>query len=350
MKRDTRPMHAGSRRRVGANDTRRSMRRALVLAAAAWPILASTWTVFAQTRQPVLIGWLSAALREAEGFLFAAFKDGLAGLGWKEGADFAIEERWADGRTDRVQALAEDLAKKRPAVIVTVSGRARTAALKAAPETPIVQASGGDPVAAGLASSLARPGGIVTGTTNLVTDFSEKHLELLLAVVPKLRRVGFLTDPNNPNHAKLMEAARRSAARYSVEARIVEAANAADIEHAMSRLAKEGAQALVVMGGPVFRTERRRIVKHALLQRWPVVAGPPEFAEAGALLTYAAEPTAMFRRTAWYVDRILKGAKPGDLPIEQPMKFEFLVNIKTAKALGIKIPNSILVRVDKVIE
>jgi putative ABC transport system substrate-binding protein len=342
---------AGLRRRVRADTPCRSTRRVFLLAAAAWPVLAWAGAVFAQSKQaPVVIGWLSMGSREADEHLFAVFKDGLAALGWTEGTNFILEERWADGRTERVQALAEDLAKRKPAVIVTASGRAVRAAAKAAPRTPIVQASGGDLVVAGLAASFARPGRTVTGLTNFVTDVSEKYLELLLAAAPKLRRVGFLADPNNPNRTTLMEAARRSAARYSVEARFAEAVNADDIEPAISRLAKEGAQALVVMSSPVFSTERQRIVKLALARRWPFIAGPREFAEEGALLSYGPDLSANYRRAAYYVDRILKGAKPGDLPIEQPTRFELVINMKTAKALKLEIPRDLAVRADRVIE
>jgi putative ABC transport system substrate-binding protein len=351
MKRDPGHVHAGSRRRVGADEARRSTRRrAFLRAAVAWPALAWAGAVFAQAKQPILIGWLNTASRESGGHYLAAFKEGLAALGWKEGPQVVIEERWVDGRYARLQPLAEELAVKKPAVIVAGPLQSVAAAAKAAPKTPIVQGDGGDLVAAGLAASLARPGGVVTGLTNISGDIAEKYLELLLEASPKLRRVGFLADPGNLNLPVLMEAVRRSLAKRSVEARFAEAMRPEEIEPAISRLAKEGVQGLVVIGSAMFRVERRRILKLALARRWPVITGLHEWADEGALLTYGVDVSTNYRRAAYFVDRILKGAKPADLPIEQPTKFKLVVNMKTAKTLGIKIPNSILVRAERVIE
>jgi putative ABC transport system substrate-binding protein len=307
--------------------------------------------VFAQSKQPVLIGWLNTDSRDLSGQNLTAFKEGLATLGWKEGAQYVIEERWANARKDRLQPLAEELAARKPAVIVAAVSPAVFAAAKAAPRTPIVIASSGDPVALGLVKSLARPGGMITGVTTLSPTLSEKYLELLLVVQPKLKRIGFLVDSNAPGRALHREAARRSAAQYQVEVRFAEAASPEEIESAISRLAKEGAQALIVMPGPTLRAGRGRIVKFALAQRWPVVAGAGGgWAEAGALLSYSADTLANFRRAAYYVDRILKGAKPADLPIEQPTKFELVLNLKTAKALKLEIPRELAVWADRVIE
>lgn len=326
-------------------NTRRDLLIALGVAAIA------PRAVLAQSKQrPVLIGWLNTASRESSGHFLVAFKDGLAALGWKEGPQVVIEERWVEGRYARVQFVAEELAAKKPAVIVAGPLQSVVAAAKAAPKTPIVQAAGGDLVAAGLATSLARPGGMVTGLTNIADVLSEKYLELLLEAAPKLRRVGFLADPGNLNLPLILQAVRRSIAKRPIEARFAEATRPEEIEPAISRLAKEGAQALVLISSAMFRDERRRIMKLALARRWPMVAGQVGWAESGALLSYNADTLAEYRRAAYYVDRILKGAKPGDLPIEQPTKFELAVNMKTAKALGITIPPSILVRADRVIE
>jgi len=307
--------------------------------------------VLAQTKKaPVLIGWLNGGSRERSGHLFAAFKEGLAALGWKQGSQVVIEERWANGRSERLEPLAQELAAKRPVVIVAAPATAVRAAAKGVPKTPIVMATGGDPVAGGLATSLARPGGMVTGVTNISTELNEKFLELLLAAAPKLRRVGFLWDPTTLNAGLTKEAARRSVAQHSVEARFAEAASPEEIEAAISRLEKEGAQALVVFPSQTLLVERRRIVKLALAHRWPVIAGQREWTDEGALLTYGADASANYRRAAYYVDRILKGAKPGDLPIEQPTKFELVINLKTAKALKLEIPRDLGVRADRVIE
>jgi len=306
--------------------------------------------VFAQTKQPILIGWLNTDSRELSGQNLSAFKEGLAALGWKEGAQYVIEERWANGRLDQLRPLAEELAARKPAIIVAALSAAVRAAAKAAPKTPIVMAGGTDPVALELVKSLARPGGMITGITGLTSSLAEKYLELLLAAAPKVKRVAILIDSNAPGRALSTEAVRRSVAQYPVETRFAEVASPEEIEPTISRLAKEGAQGLVVTGGLMLRNERRRIVKLALARRWPVVAGPGAWAEAGALLSYSADTLANYRRAAYYVDRILKGTKPGDLPIEQPTKFELVVNMKTAKALGITISQSLLFRADKVIE
>jgi putative ABC transport system substrate-binding protein len=326
--------------------TRRELLIALGAGALAW-----AGAVRAQAKKaPVVIGWLHGGSRERSAHSFAAFKEGLAALGWKEGSQVVIEERWADGRSERLQPLAQELAAKKPAIIVAAPSLAVRAAAKGAPNTPIVMASGGDPVAGGFAASLARPGGMVTGLTNISTELTEKYLELLLAAAPKLRRVGFLQDPTTVNAHLFRDAARRSIAQHSVDARFAEAARPEEIEAAISRLEKEGAQALVVFNSQTFIVERQRIIKLALARRWPVVAGVSDFAEAGALLSYSADTLANFRRAAYYVDRILKGAKPGDLPIEQPTKFELALNMKTAKALKLDISRELAVRVDRVIE
>ncbi len=349
---------AGSRRRVGTDDSAgshacagRSTRRALLLGAGAWITLAKAGVVLAQPKQaPIVIGWLNFGSRELDGHLIAAFRDGLAELGWKVGSQVVIEERWAGGRIERLPLLAAELAAKNPAVIVAAPTQSLAAAAKAAPKTPIVQVSASDPVLTGFAASLAHPGGMVTGLSNVVTDTTEKLLELLLAAAPKLQRVGFLADSTNFARVKLMEGARRSVEQRAIEARFEEVGRPEEIEPALSRLAKERVQGLVLMPSPLFTAERRRIVKLALAHRWPVIAFRREFTEEGALLSYGIEVLAHYRRTAYYVDKILKGAKPGDLPIEQPTKLELVINGKTAKLLGLDITNEILLRADKVIE
>lgn len=306
--------------------------------------------LFGQSKQSVLIGWLGAGGPNWQRPLLAELKEGLAALGWKEGSQFRIEDRAADGQYDRLLSLAQELAAKKPALIVAVGLRAASQAVKAAPEIPIVMVAIGDPVAAGLVTSLARPGGMVTGLAGFSAELAAKHLELLLAAAPKLKRIGFLADSFSPNRAEVMEAARRSVAHYAVEASFAEVASPEEIEPAISRLAKEGAQALVVLQGALLAAECPRIVRLGLEQRWPMVAGVRSFAVEGALLSYGSSAGARFRRAAYYVDRILKGAKPGNIPIEQPMTFEFVVNLKTAKALAITIPPWILLHADQVIQ
>jgi len=326
-------------------------RRTFIIAAAAWPVLAWTGAAFGQSKKPpIVIGWLNAGSHEANPRFLAAFKEGLAGLGWKEGVQFVVEERVADGRTDRLPSLAGELAAKKPALIVTVTAQATAAAAKAGPSTPIVQAQGADPVISGFAASLARPGGMITGLSNITADLTEKYLELLLAAAPKVKRVGFLADSKNLTIASLRKAAQRSAAQYSVEARFAEVARPVELEIAISRLANAGAQALVVMSSPLLAAERRHILKLALAHRWPVISSGRAWPQDGALLSYGIDTSANHRRAAYYVDRILKGAKPGDLPIEQPMRVELVINLKTAKALGLTLPQEMLLRANRVIE
>ena len=307
--------------------------------------------LLAQPKRPVVIGWLHPGSRSSIARGLAHFKDRMAALGWKEGSHYVLVERWGDAQVERLPPLAEELKANNPSVIVAVLDSSVVAAARAAPNIPVVQVQGRSPVDAGLAASLARPGGMVTGITNLITEVWEKYLELLLDAAPGLNRVGFLVDDTGRAERQgTIAKARHSASRYSVEAHFAEARKPEEIDPAILRLAKKGAQGLVVLPSTWFPSERQRIIRAALAQRWPVVAGPRGFAEDGALLSYSADAVANFRRAADYVDRILKGAKPGDLPIEQPTKFELVVNMKTAKALGIKIPQSILVRADQVIE
>jgi len=309
-------------------------------------------TLLAQVKPPILIGWLSFTSRESGARWLDALKEGLAALGWKEGAQVRIDARWADGRDDRVASITQELSAQKPGLIVAQGLRTAISAAKAAPKIPMVMVTNNDPVAAGLVTSLARPGGMITGLAGFAVELIGKHLELLLAVAPKVKRVGFLAPLTAPNRAELLEVARRSATRYAVEAHFAEAGNPEDIEPSMSRLAKEGAQGLVVMPGGLFAIERRRIVRLASTQRWPVIAGPRSWAEEGALLSYGAtdDQVASHRRAAYFVDRILKGAKPGDIPIEQPTTFEFIVNLRTAKVLGLMMPPEIMVRATRVIE
>ena len=191
---------------------------------------------------------------------------------------------------------------------------------------------------------------MVTGLTNIATDITAKHTELLLEAVPKVKRLGFLTDARNVNRALLMQAAEHSVAQRKIEARFAEVGRVDDIEPALARLAKDGAQALVIFPSPLFTNERKQIIKLALARRWAMIGSSREYAEDGALLSYGADRAINYRRAAYYVDRILKGAKPAEMPIEQPMTIELVINGKSAKLLGIKLPQSLLIRAERVIE
>jgi putative ABC transport system substrate-binding protein len=271
-------------------------------------------------------------------------------LGRREGVDYVLEERYADGRLDRLASFAQELAAKKPALIVAAPGRAAAVMSKAAPAIPIVQATGDSAVFHGIAKSLAQPGGMVTGLTSIPGELADKFIELLLAASPGLKRVGLLVDATSPDLRRLEEQTRRAVEHYKVELRMAEAAKAEDFEGALSRLAKEGVEGLVIRPSGWFNAERQRIIKLALAHRWPVVAPNMAYVEEGALLSYGVDNIALFRRSAYYVDRILKGAKPSDLPIEQPTVFELAVNLKTAKLLGINVPPEIMVRATQVIK
>ena len=305
---------------------------------------------FAQVEKtPVVIGWLSLGTRKIGSRSLDAFREGLAALGWKEGTQYVIEARWAGNQADRYAATAEELVASKPAVIVTTSHYAARVANRVAPNIPIVQGTGTNPVPR-LAASLARPGGMLTGLTNLSTELSEKYIELLVEVAPKVRRVGFLFDGSLKNPRRSVDAVRRSAASYSVEPYFAHPATAEQIEPAMASLARQGVEALVMVQNPFLTNERLRVIALAQAQRWPIIAGSRGWVEDGALLSYGIDNLANFRRAAWYVDRILRGAHPGDLPIEQPMYFEVALNMKTAQSLGLTIPPAIMVRATHVIQ
>jgi putative ABC transport system substrate-binding protein len=306
--------------------------------------------VIAQAKKPpVVIGWLSITVRSPSSI--AIFKEAMTALGWTEGSGYVLEERWSQGTRDRLMSLAEELAAKKPVVIVTTTSSATIAAAKAAPAVAVVQAGGNSPVNVGLAASLARPGGMVTGLTSLNTEISEKSVELLLAAAPKLKRIGFMLDRNSPGYATFLQNSRIASERAGIEARFAEVARPEDIEPAMARFAKEGVEALVILGGGgVFTPVHQRAAAIALAHRWPIFTGSRTFVERGALMSYGSAGLLHYRQAAHYVDRILKGAKPGDLPIEQPMTFDLTVNLKTAKALGLTLPPEIMVRVTSVVQ
>ncbi|MFN0182897.1 MAG: ABC transporter substrate-binding protein [Aquabacterium sp.] len=325
-----------------------STRRRWLAAGATWPALAWTSALRAQAPSPVVIGSLVPGGR-GDGRGTRAFNEGMAALGWKLGTQYVLEERFADGRADQLPALAQELATRKPAVIVVMTSVAARAAAAAAPTTPIVLANG-DPLSTGLVANLARPGGMITGLSNISAELNLKLFELLLEAMPRLKRVGFLNDSTSARHAAVREGLRATAERLRVEAVIVDVAKPADIEPAMDRLAKEKVQALVLLASVWFGTFHPKILDLASARRWPVASMGAGTARSGGLFSYGPDQRAMLQRSASYVDRILKGAKPGDLPIEQPTSFSLVLNMKTARALGITIPSSVLIRATEVIE
>jgi len=318
-------------------------RRRWLAAGAAWPALAWTGALHAQSNPPVVIGWLSANSRDGG---LNAFNEGMAALGWKIGTQYLLEERYADGRVDRLPGLAQELAAKKAAVIVALPSESVRAAARAAPTTPVVRALGDSPLT-GLVESLARPGGLVTGLSTVSDELHLKVIEFLVESMPKLRRIGFLADSTSLGRDANVSIARHAAERFRFEAVIVDMARPEDIEPAMARLAKAKVQALVILPSTWFGAQVPRIVQLAQAQRWPAVGMS---ARRGGLFSYGPDQAALARRTAYYVDRILKGAKPGDLPIEQPTIFELVLNLKIAKRLGITFPPSMMIRATEVIE
>ena len=294
------------------------------------------------------LGWLSPGSRSAG--LLEPFLQGLRELGWVEGRSVVIEYRYADGKAERLPALVADLARLKVDVIVAGGVAAALAASKATTAIPIVMSSGGDPVAIGLVASLARPGGNVTGLATISPELSGKRLELLKQVVPSLRRVAVLWNPENPAHGPGLRAAESAARTLGLELQLLAFRLQEDFGAAFRAAKRANAGALIALDDPVTFNERKVLVSQASTTRLPVMYGFRESAEAGGLIAFGANLADLARRSAGYVDKILKGAKPGDLPVEQPTKFELVINLKTAKTLGLTIPPSLLLRADHVIE
>jgi putative ABC transport system substrate-binding protein len=279
-----------------------------------------------------------------------AFRQGLRDLGYVEGQNIAIEFRWAEGQYDRLPGLAAELVRLKVNVIVAGSPPAIQAAKQATETIPIVMGAVADPVAAAFVASLPRPGGNITGLSLMHSDLVGKQLELLKEVVPKVSRVALLGNPANPNYASLVRHGQDAARALDIRLQPLEARNSSEIDSAFAAITTERAGAVIVLADGVLVNNRTRIADHAVRRRLPTVFGLSEFAEAGGLLTYGPSLANAFRQAATYVDKILKGAKPADLPIGQPTTFELVINLKTAKALGLTIPPSLLLRADQVIE
>jgi len=300
-----------------------------------------------------VIGYLGIGSPDTEVSL-AAFRQGLSEAGYAEGQSVTIEYRWAEGNPERFPALAAELVMLKVHVILTAGGTLAAIAAKRATATiPIVFTSVGDPVEEGLVASLARPGGNITGFSVTLDDLIGKFLELLKEAVPGVSRVALLLKPDampdRVREVRLREA-DASARALGVKLQVFEARGRDDFDGVFSDMSKAGADALVVWPTPVFQLERRRLVDLAAEHRLPAVFPFKNYVEAGGLMSYGPNPPDLSRRAAIYVGKILKGTKPSDLPVEQPTKFELVINLKTAKALGIVAPPSLLARADEVIE
>ena len=278
-----------------------------------------------------------------------AFRQGLRELGYTEGQNIAIESRSAEGKDERLPALAADLVRSKVDVIVATSGAATRAVQQTTRTIPIVMSQANDPVGSGLVANLARPGGNVTGLTIMSPDLVAKRLELLKELVPKVSRIGLLRNPDNPASAAMLQEAEAAARALGVRLQTLEARNSQEIEVAFAAMLKERAGALLMLTDAIFTTQRRQIAELAAKGRLPSL-GPSQYPDAGGLMAYGPNIFDLERRAASFVDRILKGAKPGDLPVEQPTKFDLVINLRTAKAIGLSIPSSLSQRADQTID
>ena len=281
---------------------------------------------------------------------FDVFRQGLRERGYVEGQNIVIEFRAADGRNDRLPGLAAELVGLKVETIVTQGTPAAVAAKQATSTIPIVMAIATDPVGAGLIASLGRPGGNVTGLANLDAELSGKRLEILKTAVPALARVAVLRNPANPAHREALRGAEAAAHTLGVRVQVVDVRDPGEFGTAFSAMKRERADGLVLFADSMFGTHRARIFDLAAQSRLPAIFWESRFAAAGALMSYGTSYPDLFRSAAVYVDKILKGAKPADLPVEQPTKFELVINLKTSKALGLTIPQSILMRADEIID
>jgi putative tryptophan/tyrosine transport system substrate-binding protein len=317
----------------------------LMLASAAAALMLNVG--FAQPVKQHRIAYLSAGLQTSEAKDF--FKEAMQALGYSE-AELSIESRYAEGDTQRLAGLASELVRASPEIIVTGSAAAAVAAKQATSSIPIVTIFTADPVGSGLAASLARPGGNLTGLSNIMEDTAGKELELLKAAAPTSTRIAILTNPGNPAHPKELQGAREAAATLGADLIPVEVRVPGEIENAFGAIKAAGADALVVLADPLFTAQAKPIAEFAVKQKLPAIYGLREHVMAGGLMSYGPDLKDSYRRAALYVDKIFKGAKPADLPIEQPTKVELVINMKTAKALGLTVPQPLLARADEVIE
>jgi putative ABC transport system substrate-binding protein len=315
-----------------------------LLGALAWPLAARAQ----QAGKLPTIGFLGTNTPSAQSQWTAAFVQRLRELGWIEGRTFAIEYRWAEGRSERFLELATDIVRLKVDVIVT-TGAAVIPAKQATSVVPIVFAVATDPVGSGLVASLARPGGNVTGLSLQQSDIAAKRLELLREVVPGLGRLGVIVNISSPGAALEMREVQGTARVLGLDVVTVEIRRSADIAGAFDAL-KDQAQAVYVVNEPLTITNRALINTLALAARLPTMHGSREQVEAGGLISYAANFPDLFRRAADYVDKILRGAKPADIPVEQPTRFDLVINLKTAKALGLTVPLTLQASADEVIE
>jgi ABC-type uncharacterized transport system substrate-binding protein len=316
----------------------------VVGSAVAWPLGAH-----AQQKIP-RIGFMGNSTAALETNLVDAFREGLRELGYEEGRNIAIEYRWADGNYDRFPTLAEELIAAKVDAIVTAGTPAALAVKRTTTTVPLVMVAVGDPIGTGLVSSLARPGGNLTGLSSIAPDLEGKRLQLLREVVPALSHVAMFVNSLNPFHVSSMKQARAAAQAMGIKLQLHDIPKSEDLDDAFAAIRKERPDALLILADRVFLHNRQRMMDFTNEQRLPNVNAYKELVEVGGLMSYGPSYEDMHKRAAIYVDKILKGTKPADLPIEQPSKFTFIVNLKAAKALGVTVPSQLLGLADQLIE
>ena len=312
--------------------------------AAAWPV--ETWAQ--QPATPVL-GVLGSSLPDSYSFLMATFMQVLSEVGLSEGKNLAVEQRWANNQYDRLPEMAADLVRARVSLILAIGNNLPARAAKAATSTiPIVFVMGANPVALGLVASFNRPGGNITGVTTVIVDILQKRLQLLHDLVPNARRFGYLVNPDNP--ARSVSTGTRSVRTWGGTLEIASARAAPDFDAAFAEFAERHVEAIVIAGDALFASESERLFRLAEQHAVPVIYASAASVRYGGLMSYSADIVAAFRQAGLYAGRILKGEKPADLPVVQPTKFTFAINLKTAKALGLTVPDTLLAIADEVIE
>jgi len=327
------------------------MRRRKLLLAFGAGSLSVFLPAFAQQEKRVRrIGYFSGSSAQGNAAWLAAFREGMAELRWVEGRDYAIDERYANGVAQAMESLATELVASQPDLLLTSADTVARLLAQRTKTIPIVFAIIQDPLGTGIAASFQRPGGNATGLTSLARDLSAKRLQLLKEALPRVTQVVMLFEPAVIGIVSQVKESEEAAARLGMRLSAIELRQVADIEAAFKRGAALGAQAYTLPEGPLANTQRHAIADRMMRAKVPAIFAGNQMAEAGGLVSYGPSHEDNFRRAAGYVDKILKGAKPGELPIEQPMKFELVLNLKTAKAMGIKFPQSILIRADRVIE
>ncbi|MGA9198532.1 MAG: ABC transporter substrate-binding protein [Pseudolabrys sp.] len=313
----------------------------------------AVWPLAARAQQPAMpvIGFINAASAQSYTRQLAAFLKGLGEAGYADGRNVAIEYRWADGQNDRLSAMVADLVRRQVAVIAATSTPAAVAAKSATTTIPIVFETGGNPIQIGLVTSLSRPGGNVTGVTSSNVEVAPKRLELLHELLPTVRVMAVLVDPNDPITAKITVSEVLAAAHtFGLELHVLNASSESDINEVFAKLIQLGAGGLVVGGGAFFISHREQLAALSVRHAMPVAFEHREFTAAGGLLSYGSDIRESYRLTGIYTGRILKGDKPSELPVQQATKVELYINLKTAKTFGLNVPNTLIGRADEVIE